>query len=98
MVVGPSGSASVNVLGIENEKQARPEVKRNRFAHTADGTVIVMLERKHGTALACFVDAADWPKVCVHRWFAQASLQTSYARTHIPNVGGNPRQIKFADA
>jgi hypothetical protein len=45
--------------------------KPNKYAHMADGTVIVMLERRDGTVLPCFVDAADWEKVRGHRWSAR---------------------------
>ena len=54
--------------------------KPNKFAHMADGTVIVMLERRDGTALPCFIDAGDWPKVRGYRWCAAKDKRNLYAQ------------------
>ena len=59
--------------------------KPNKFAHMADGTVIVMLERKDGTALPCFVDAADWERVRAHKWYALPNGRTCYAGANVKN-------------
>lgn len=53
----------------------------NKSAHIADGTVIVVLERRDGTVLPCFIDAADWPKVRGYRWSVQDNKHTLYAGT-----------------
>jgi hypothetical protein len=55
--------------------------KPNKFAHMADGTVIVMLERRDRTVLACRIDAADWVNVRGHRWYAHKDRNTFYAHT-----------------
>jgi hypothetical protein len=44
--------------------------KPNKYAHLADGTVMVMLERRDGSVLPGFVDAGDWEKIRGHRWSA----------------------------
>ena len=62
--------------------------KPNKFAHMADGTVIVMLERKDGSVLPCVIEAADWPNVRSHRWRAQKGRYTFYAVTGVRKPEG----------
>ena len=62
-------------------------IRPNKFAHMADGSVIVMLERRDGTVLACFVDASDWPLVRGYRWCAIKGGNTFYAMTHVRKAG-----------
>jgi hypothetical protein len=50
--------------------------KPNKFAHMADGTVIVMLERRDGSILPCVIGAADWPNVRGYRWCAKKDRNT----------------------
>jgi len=53
----------------------------NKAAHMADGTVILMLERRDNVVLPCFVDAADWPKVRGYRWSVHEKKTALYAET-----------------
>jgi hypothetical protein len=79
-----------SLLGAKTVGMRKP----NKYAHLADGTAIVMLERRNGTVLPCFVDAGDWEKVrgyrwCVHshRWHAHHK-EAVYASTSVSRDDG----------
>jgi hypothetical protein len=58
----------------------------NKFAHLADGTVVMMLERRNGVVLACFIDSSDWEKVRQYRWSVHVKSTTCYAETRTTGV------------
>lgn len=53
----------------------------NKFAHLANGTVLIMLERRNGVVLPCVIDACDWEKVRQYRWSIHVKSNTYYAET-----------------
>lgn len=57
--------------------------KPNKYAHRADGTVLMMLERRNGLVLSCVIDAVDWESVRQHRWSVHVKTNTFYAETRI---------------
>jgi HNH endonuclease len=44
----------------------------NEFEHLADGSTVIRIVRRDGTALVCYIDTADYPLVKNYRWSAQS--------------------------
>jgi hypothetical protein len=70
-------------------------MKPNKYAHLADGTVIVMLERNDGTVLACRIGVADWERVQSHRWYAKKGRNTFYAVTNMRKPNGKRTTLRM---
>jgi hypothetical protein len=69
--------------------------KANKYAHLADGTVLVVLERRDKTLLPCCIDGVDWPHVRGYRWHAQKNFNTFYVRTNVRTPNGKQATLRM---
>lgn len=72
--------------------------------HFSDGTTAVILERKDGTEMSCFIDTADYKTVRDHRWAVaeDKGRKTFYAITTLQKNGAQTsvkiHSLLFPDA
>jgi hypothetical protein len=62
-------------------------MKLNRVIHQEDGTTVIILQRRSGEILECFINTADYRLVQQHSWSALINSRNTYAKTTIKGSG-----------
>ena len=62
-------------------------MKLNRAIHQKDGTTVILLQRRTGETLECFIDTEDYELVKHYSWSALVNSRNTYAKTSIKGSG-----------
>jgi hypothetical protein len=64
----------------------------NKVVHRDDGVSVIVLERKDGSAVPCYVDTADYPLVAGYRWHVVINRTTTRLYAGTNRTTKNPHQ------